>query len=193
MATSLITKPITLDELQAVDGLDEYKGIEIVDGMWTPKHSENSMSIPHGKFGARLIGLLVNFVDANALGEVYMSETMFVMNIDPDGVRTMRKPDIAFVTADRVISAEGLYYFQAPDLAVEVISPSDRRPGVLHKKLTDYFTYGTQQVWLVDYDEKRIIVQNADGSATTLSSEDVLHGGDLLPGFTLNLADFFDA
>lgn len=193
MAIPAITKPITLKDMEAVDGLDEYKGMEIVDGVWTPKHEEGSVSIGHGKFGGNAFGFLWNYVRQNPVGVVYMAETIFVLNVDEEGVKTMRKPDTSFVANERVKQPEDGYYFQAPDIAVEVISPSDRRPGVLHKKLTDYFTYGTQQVWLVYHDEKRVVVQNDDGTAVTYELDDTIPGGELLPDFTLKVADIFQA
>jgi Uma2 family endonuclease len=192
MAVPVVTKPITLDDIRAADGLDEYKGLEIVDGVWTPKHEGGSVTIGHGKYGARLISRLSQFIESRKLGEVYMSETIFVLHIDEQGVKTTRKPDISFVSAARVKPQNAEYYFQAPDLAVEVISPSDLRPGVLHEKLTDYFTYGTQQVWLVYHKEKRIVVQNADGTAATYALGDTIPGGDLLPGFALEVSAIFE-
>lgn len=145
MAIPAATKPITLQDLQAVDGVDEYKGMEIVDGVWTPKHEKRGVSIGHGKFGGNIFGFLWNYAHQNAVGEVYMAETIFVLHVDDEGIRTMRKPDVSFIASGRVKQPEDGYYFQAPDIAVDVISPSDLRPGVLHRKLTDYFTYGTEQ------------------------------------------------
>ncbi|MBC7813996.1 MAG: Uma2 family endonuclease [Burkholderiales bacterium] len=192
MAIPEAIKPITLEEVQAVEGLDEYKGMEIVDGVWTPKREEGGLSIGHGKTGMRVAVPLYTFVNEYKLGEVYIAETIFYLYVDENGVNRMRRPDIAFVVAARVNPNLKAYYFQAPDLAVEIISDSDRKPGVLHKKLTDYFTYGTQQVWLIYNEEKRIVVQNVDGTATTYSIEDTLSGGDLLPGFTLDVAAIFE-
>lgn len=191
MAVPVATKPITLDDLRATDGLDEYKGLEIVDGVWTPKHEGADVSIGHGQFGGNLYGYLWNYLRQNPIGVLYLSETIFVLHINEEGVKKTRKPDIAFVSAARVKPPEAQYYFQAPDLAVEVISPSDLRPGVLHEKLTDYFTYGTQQVWLVYHQEKRIVIQKADGTAATYELGDTLSGGDLLPGFTLDVSSVF--
>jgi Uma2 family endonuclease len=167
--------------------------MEIVDGVWSPKHKEGSVSIGHGKFGGNVFGFLWNYVRQNPVGEVYMAETIFVLHVDDEGVKTMRKPDAAFVSNLRVEPPEGGYYFQAPDIAVEVISPSDRRPGVLHKKLTDYFTYGTSEVWLVYYPEQRVVIQYADGTATTYELGDTISGSSMLPGFSLEIADIFQA
>ncbi len=67
--------------------LDEYKGMEIVDGMWTPKHEEDGVSIGHGKFGGNVFGFLWNYVRQNPVGVVYMAETIFVLHVDDEGVK----------------------------------------------------------------------------------------------------------
>jgi Uma2 family endonuclease len=192
MAIPITTKPITLDDLQAVDGLDEYKGMEIVNGVWTPKREADEMSIGHGKYGGHVFGYLWNYLRQNPVGEVYMAETQLLMHVDKKaGIRVMRKPDTSFVSAENVKPPEDGYYSQAPDIAIEIISPSDRRPGVLHAKLTDYFTYGTQQVWLVYHEEKQVVIQYVDGTAQVYRLDDTISGIDLLPGFTLTVADVF--
>ncbi len=190
MTTPVITKPITLADLQAVDGLDEYKGMEVVGGVWTPKHREGGVSVGNGRIGVRLIRLLGDYVEETRVGEIYMPETIFIMDVDDEKVQTMRKPDIAFVQASRVNPDDFAYYHVAPDLVVEVLSPSDT-PAVIYGKLTDYFTYGTGQVWLVYPREKKIAVHFPDGTATTYESGATLSGGDLLPGFTLDVAWVF--
>jgi Uma2 family endonuclease len=191
MAIPVTTQPITLADLQRVDGLDEYKGMEIVDGVWTPKHEGEGMSAGHGAFGVNLIIHLGSYIKQHHLGELYMSDTIFVLHVHNNKVRTVRKPDIAFVSTPKVIPNPGDYYFEAPDIAVEIISPSDRRPGVLHGKLTDYFTYGTQQVWLVYHEEKQIVIQNVDGTGQVYRLGDTISDIELLPGFTLAVADVF--
>jgi Uma2 family endonuclease len=192
MVVPATTKPITLDDLRAVDGLDEYKGMEIVDGQWTPKHRERGVSIGHGKIGVRLIMLFGEYLSKNPeIGELYMAQTLFVMHVDDEGVKTMREPDIAFVTAERVNRNWSDYYFQAPDLAVEVLSPSDT-PEVIFGKLRDYFTYGTQQVWLVNHKQKKIVVHFPDGTAMTYGAGETVPGGNVLPGFTLDVARVFE-
>ena len=170
--------------------MDEYKGMEIVDGVWTPKHREGGVSVGHGRIGVRLIRLLGDYVEQHQLGEVYMPETIFIMHVDENQVRTMRKPDIAFVRTSRVNHDDFAYYQLAPDLVIEVLSPSDT-PAVIYGKLTDYFTFGTGQVWLVYPREKKIAVHFPDGTATTYEAGQVISGGELLPGFSLDVAWVF--
>lgn len=183
-------RPITLDDIIATEGLDEYKGMEIVDGVWVAKHRDEDMSITHGRLGVQIIGNLWNYEKATGNGQAYMSETIFILHVDEHGVRTTRKPDASFVLKQNVKPPETGYYHQAPDLAVEIISPSERI-GIIQDKLDDYFTYGTQQVWLVYPDKKRIVVHFPDESSQTYKMGDTLTGGDLLPGFTLEIAAVF--
>jgi Uma2 family endonuclease len=190
MTEQITLSAITLADITATDGLDEYKGLEIEDGVWVAKHEGEVMSIGHGQFGGRLFVPLWTHVDSNRLGVVYMSETIFILHVDENGVRTLRKPDTAFVSAERVKPPEASYYQQAPDLAVEIVSPTDR-VGAVRKKLREYFQYGTREVWLVYPDAKEIVVHKPGQKPITYILGDVLPGGDLLPGFTLDVAFVF--
>jgi Uma2 family endonuclease len=190
MIDSPALRPITLEDIIESEGLEEYKGKEIVDGVWVNKHDDGYMSIGHGQFGGRLFVPLWTHVESNHLGVVYMSETIFILHVSDQGVRKMRKPDAAFVVSARVKPPEAGYYFQAPDLAIEIISPSDKF-GVLRSKLRDYFTYGTQQVWLVYAEDQEIIVHTALDTYTTYGMGSKVPGGDLLPGFELDVAYVF--
>lgn len=191
MTDQVDVQPITIEDIIATDGLDEYKGMEIVDGVWTPKQRDEMMSIAHGLLGGRLFYRLFAHVEQHKLGHVYMSETIFILHVDENGVRTMRKPDTAFVVTERVKPPESGYYFQAPDLAIEMISPSERI-GTISKKLRDYFTYGTRQVWLIYLEDKEIVVHKPNVKPETYRIGDTLSGGDLLPGFTLDVAAVFE-
>lgn len=77
-----------------------------------------------------------------------------------------------------------------PDLAVEILSESDR-PGMTAQKLREYFDAGTQVVWVIDQDDQTATVYTAPDVFTTLTATDTLDGGTLLPGFALPLADLF--
>jgi Uma2 family endonuclease len=191
MAIPVTTQPITVADVQRVDGLDEYKGMEIVNGVWTPKHKGDDMSVGHGSYGINIILLMGPFVKEHRLGELYMPETIFTLSVQNNKVEAMRKPDIAFVSASKVIANPAAYYFQAPDLAIEIVSPSDT-PQVIHEKMTDYFTYGTQQMWLVYPKQQKIVVHFPDGTAHTYQKGESVPGGDLLPGFELKVADVFE-
>ena len=79
---------------------------------------------------------------------------------------------------------------EAPLLAVEIRSDSNTWPE-LRAKADRYLEHGTQMVWLVDTDERRLELHQAGEPARTLGGEDVIEGGALLPGFHLPVSDLF--
>ena len=104
---------------------------------------------------------------------------------DPD---TVRAPDVSFVRAERIPSG-GLaagYWPGAPDLAVEVLSPSDRYPEV-QRKVQEYLDAGTWLVWVVDPESRTATVFHPGGRSIFLDCDGVLDGGAVLPGFKLAL------
>ena len=143
----------------------------------------------HGKIVGRLFAALNDFVEAHDLGEVFPDNVGFEL---PGLDRTVRSPDVAFVRTD-ALPPNGLgagWMPAAPDLAVEVLSPSETRAG-LEEKLRDYQTAGTTLMWIVNPASRTVTVRNSRGEEETLSEQDVLTGGDLLPGFSLPIARLF--
>jgi Uma2 family endonuclease len=114
----------------------------------------------------------------------------FVLATDPD---TVRLPDVAYVSATRVPeSGYGNRLWRlGPDLAVEVISPSNTWTEI-QKKVTDYFGAGTPLVWVVDPPTRTVTVYRPDVRAERLDESGELDGEDVLPGFRLRLAEYFD-
>lgn len=126
--------------------------------------------------------------EAHGLGDVVGPDTGFVLSRDPD---TVRSPDIAFVRAARVPADRPKGFFPgAPDLAVEVLSPSDAMSEV-EEKVDEYFAGGTELVWVVNPRRKSVNVYRRDGTSVTLRGDDTLDGGDVLAGFSGKIADVF--
>ena len=100
---------------------------------------------------------------------------------------------LAFVTAERAPQGEARRKFPrlSPDLAVEVLSLSDRMAETL-AKVAMYLEAGTQLVWLVDPSAQTVTVFRPDDTPTKLGSDDVLDGGDVLPGFIVTISEFFE-
>jgi Uma2 family endonuclease len=144
----------------------------------------------HGKIAARVAGWLAPFVQQHGLGEAYGAETGFILQRAPD---TVRAPDAAFVTTARLAainpSPEG-YFPGPPDLAVEVVSPSDAFSAV-EAKVAEWLASGTQAVVVVDPQRKAAAVHRPDGRVLSLAATDVLLLPDLLPGWSLPLAELF--
>jgi Uma2 family endonuclease len=139
--------------------------------------------------GAAIIGLLWPFVRANRLGRLYNAEGGFVLF--PDRA-TVRAPDVAFVRVDRVPHGEARKHFSrlAPDLAVEVLSPSDR-PSDVVAKIEMYQEAGVPLIWLVDPDSQTVTVLAIGQAMRVLHAGDVIDGGEVLPGFSAQIAEFF--
>ncbi len=137
----------------------------------------------------RLSTLLSNHAMPRRLGIVLGADAM--MRLVPGQVRL---PDVSFVSIQRLpggqVPREPIPSI-APDLAVEVLSPSNTR-AEMRQKLAEYFESGTRLVWLIDPPSKTVAVyEGAVAPARTLSESDTLDGGTVLPGFTLVIAELF--
>jgi Uma2 family endonuclease len=139
----------------------------------------------HGRVTANLTGHLWSYVERTQAGQILGAETGFRLLRDPD---TVRAPDIAFVTRDRV-PTEGANAFPdlAPDLLVEVLSPDDR-PGETLAKIGDWLDAGALLVWVIDPERRLARAYRADGTESLLGDNDALDGEDVLPGFSCRLA-----
>jgi Uma2 family endonuclease len=143
----------------------------------------------HGAAAGKLHGLLAPHVVAHNLGAVLAAETGFLLSRDPD---TVRAPDIAFVAADRWHAAppRESYWPGAPDLAVEVVSPSDTFQEV-QEKVEAWLRAGARMVWVVSPQPRDVTVYRPARESRTLSEEDQLSGEDVLPGFHCRVGEIF--
>ena len=143
----------------------------------------------HGSVAMRIGVLLGACVQANQLGYVFAAETGFILRRDPD---TVRAPDASFVATDRFPAGELPIGFPelAPDLAVEVLSPSDTAREV-EDKVEDWLQAGTRLVWVIDPATRSARVYRSLEELQELSEDDSLDGGDVLPGFACNIRELF--
>ena len=134
-------------------------------------------------------GRLLDHVQAHRLGTVCAAETGFYLSRDPD---TVRAPDVSFVAQERIPAEADTddYWPIAPDLAVEVVSPSERTAEVL-AKVADYLEAGTRLVWVVYPQTQTIVVYRPSAEVRLLSVGDTLEGEDVMPGFACPVADVF--
>ena len=139
----------------------------------------------HGRVAATVGRLLANFAAEHELGEVLAAETGFTIGRYPD---TVRCPDAAFVSAHRAPRGEFGFAELAPDLVVEVISPGDRWTEV-NEKAEAWLEAGVRLVWLLDYRRRTVDVHGARGARLHLTEDDTLDGGDVLPDFSVTVAD----
>jgi Uma2 family endonuclease len=142
----------------------------------------------HGTICMRLGALLFNFVQPHKLGEVYDSSTGFRLS-----QKLLLSPDLSFVSKARlrkILIAPDKFLCGAPDLAVEVLSPSERMLQI-HRKLDHYFEQGTRLVWLVNWKIEQVHIYTADSIEALTRPQDVLSGGAVLPGFKCRLSRIF--
>lgn len=143
----------------------------------------------HAQVQARIIELLAGFARPHGLGQV-LCDGGFLLASNPD---TVRGPDVSFVTRDRwnAVTDRGRFFRGAPDLAVEVLSPSNRA-GEIHAKVADYLAAGARLVWIVDPKRQSVTIHETLLAPRRLGPHDVLDGGDVLPGFVIRIETLFE-
>lgn len=142
----------------------------------------------HGHLAASIGTILTNFVEPRGLGVVTGAETGFLIARDPD---TVRAPDAAFICAERLPPPDPRGFFPgAPDLAVEVLSPSDRASEV-NSKVRDWLEAGARVVWVIDPQNRTVAIHCSLGKATILGMSETLPGQDVLPGFAMPVRQIF--
>jgi Uma2 family endonuclease len=177
---------MTADELLAMpdDGFvyELIKG-ELIKVSPPPGHE-------HGLVAMNIAGPLYEYAKKHHLGNVYAAETGFLLEQNPD---TVRAPDVAFVRRERLEKAgpvEG-YWIGAPDLAVEVLSPSDtvRR---IEGKVAQWLESGSRIVWVVSPQIYTVTVYRSITEIVVLTKKDILDGSDVVPGFEIPIAEIFE-
>jgi Uma2 family endonuclease len=141
-----------------------------------------------GMVGVRLSSTLFRFVEIRRLGNVYGSNTGFRLTAD-----LLLCPDVSFVSTERLKQirlAPDKFLGGAPDLVVEVLSPSDRMMQV-NRKLDHYFEHGTRLAWLVNWPKQQVHIYTADSIESLTNLDDFLTGGAVLPGFKCKLRKIF--
>ena len=167
--------------------IDDDAPYEVVDG----KRVElPPMSVKSGIVATTLVGELLEYNKAHNLGQPIM-ETLFRLPLERD---RRRQPDVAFVSfkrwpKGRVHENDNAWEI-APDLAVEVVSPTDRAEEVM-EKVADYFQAGVELVWIIYPRLLLVYVYESLIKVRGLSAADTLDGGNVLPGFRVSVAALF--
>jgi Uma2 family endonuclease len=172
---------MTAEEFMNID--DEPNRHELIKGelltMTPPKPL-------HGRVVTNLTILLGQHVKANRLGVVY-TESGYHLESDPD---TVLGPDMSFVSAERVNQSEEHYYEGPPDLAIEVLSPGDRK-GYIDRKVALYFHTGTRSVWHVNPRRRTVEVISSTRERRIFHETDELVD-DTVPGFRVKVSEIFE-
>ena len=144
---------------------------------------------PHGELSLRIGASILAHVNEHQLGKAYGAETGFILARNPD---VLLAPDVAFIQNSRLPPKSKRVGFMevAPDLVVEIVSPSDLFREV-HAKVMEYLARGVRLVWVVQPERQEVTVYDPDLSPVVMSMDEELDGGDVLPGFRLPLEDIF--
>lgn len=179
--------PMTEDELLRLPkdgpGNPSAAKYELVNGRLT----EVPTNFEHDELGVNLIGLLLPWTR----GRGFMSSGQSGFRMANGNVRA---PDVSFTRTERIPGGRPGSGFGsvAPDLCVEIISPSERPADIVDKR-RDYFDSGASLVWHVFPETQTVTVWTSPTEAQALSGEDVLDAGSLLPGFTCRVSEIFRA
>ncbi|MEZ2236124.1 Uma2 family endonuclease [Microcoleus sp.] len=146
-------------------------------------------SAKHGYVCSILMILLGGYVHIQKLGAMFDSSTAFKMKSG-----NKRSPDVSFMAKERLQGLEELpdgFLEGAPDLAVEILSPSNT-VAEIHNKLVEYFENGARLVWVINPKEKYVLVyRSSQEPDRLLKSVDSLDGEEIVSGFTLPVAELF--
>ena len=182
--SAVATKLITAEEFAKMPNPADGSKQELVKG------EIETMPPPKGRHGlvqGEIYAILRDFVKPKKLGWVVV-ESGSVIETDPD---TVRGPDVSYYSISRHPQRPDGYFEIPPDLAVEVLSPDDRRSKV-REKIREYVAAGVGLIWLVDPEDHTVMVYNGTLRGIQLDEADTIDGGNVLPGFSCHVAEFFE-
>ena len=174
--------PLTLEEFERLP--DDGNKHELSEG--------ELIIMPPAKFlhtlvAAAILDILRAYLRQHPIAGVF-AEAGYVLSHDPE---IIRQPDISVLGNDRIaVTQKDGWVEGSPELAVEIVSPSDSAQD-LEIKVHQYLRFGARQVWIVYPKQKRIYVHEPGIPPRVLNESETLTGGDLLPGFSVKVSDLF--
>jgi Uma2 family endonuclease len=158
--------------------------VELIDGVLV----EKAVGALESLLALRISFLLAGYLEQHDLGRL----------LGPDGMLQLRPgivrlPDVSFISWQRMprgADRDQPIWPVAPDLAIEVLGPSNT-PAEMDRKIRDYFQAGTRLVWIIDRTTRSAEAYTAPDAVLRLAPDGILDGGDVLPGFQLSLTELF--
>ena len=143
----------------------------------------------HGEIVGRLHSRLGPHIEKHKLGKAFGAETGFLISRDPD---TVRAPDVAFIANENLPATDPAEAFWpgAPDLAVEVLSPSDKT-GEVDEKIQAWLAARCRAVWVVDPKLQTVTACRSASDVAVLAVDQILEGGEVVQGFRCPVAEIF--
>jgi len=171
--------------------VDEFLVYDVPDGKAELVRGELRMSpSPGGRHGAVVTAITrrLLYLEDRGLGRLLSNAGFELVKLP----KTVRAPDLAFVRADHLPPGgigDGPMQV-SPDLAVEVVSPSDTHARI-RERLDDYRTSSVPLVWLVDPRRRTVTVIEGDRPPLVLGEQDALDGGTVIPDLRCKVGEFF--
>jgi Uma2 family endonuclease len=183
---TVATKPvkeelITGEELLAMGDIGRS---ELVDGRIVRMSPSGAQ---HGVVESNVDFALKQYVREHNLGRVVVGEVGIYTRRNPDRVRAA---DVTFISRDRLSEPVQGFLGMAPDLVVEIVSPSDAWQN-MRQKIEEYFGIGVDRVWIVEPDNRTVLLFRSTTDVQEFGAEDTLLGEGMLEGFELSVADLF--
>jgi len=182
---SVTQKLITAEEYRRLEPPPDGSRVELVRGELIQVCRPG---FRHGFSQVRVSSLLDQYAWPKRLGRVVV-ETGIVTERDPD---TVRGPDVSYWSAETLplsLIPAG-YPDVAPDLAIEVLSPSNVMTKI-RDKMREYFERGVRMVWLIDPEARTLTVYRSLDEGQVLHEAATVQADDILPGFRCQVADLF--
>jgi len=183
MATT--EKLVTAEELRRMPEPADGTRHELLEGeliQMTPAGAR------HGACCASVASALHRYVKEQSAGYVVSNDTGVLTEKDPD---TVLAPDLAYWSRQRLPEVPEGFVEVPPDLAVEVVSPTDAQSYV-HRKVLHYLDHGVALVWVVDPKTRTVTVFRSRHQVCILGQAEQITGGDVLPGFSCRVGEFFE-
>jgi Uma2 family endonuclease len=181
---SLASKLVVAEEFFELpdDGLRR----ELIEGQI---HIMSPASYRHGYVEHNLSGEIYIYSKKHRTGQGFDGDTGFLIARNPD---TVLAPDCAYVRRERIKDVERRRGFCGayPDLAAEVISPSETKQEV-SEKVNRWIAAGVEVVWVIDPELRQATIYEG-GSVKTVGEDDLLTAESLMPGFSVRLGDLFE-
>ncbi|MEM8874262.1 MAG: Uma2 family endonuclease [Planctomycetota bacterium] len=183
---SVIDAPSTDLTLDQFVDLPDSDHMELIDGAPVEKlemgYLERSVQLKVGRY-------IDEAQDAKPIG---IATVEGLVRINPNDPKRGRRPDVAFVTFDRLGDrpTDAAYIDVCPEICVEIVSPNDTSFEVA-AKIAEYLAAGAKLVWEVQREQRYVMVHRPDGNNTRLGVKDTLTGEDVLPNFSVAVKKLF--